>query len=237
MSDGAARRAHEQVVAWVEDAILEGRLTVGTRLPAERDLATLLDVGRSAVREAIRSLESQGVLASRVGAGAQGGTIMTAVPGQALTRLLRLHVALNRFPLSDVLEARVTLERSSARLAALNATPEDLAAIEEPLRVMACPGVGMVEFNQADTKFHVAVARASRNQLVTDMTTAIRESMRLPILAAFGRLDAFEEFADVLVTEHQGIFDALSARDPERAEDAIEAHIRRAYAALPMDTH
>lgn len=229
-------KAFEVVVDWVEEAILDGRVCVGDRLPAERDLAAQLGVGRSAVREGIRSLESRGVLRSRPGAGAQGGTIVTAVPGRALTRLLRLHVALNRFPLGDVLEARVTLERSSARLAALNATAADLAAIDGPLRDMEDPQVGIEEFNRADTAFHVAVARASRNELVTDMTTAIRESMRLPILAAFHRVDDFEGFADVLREEHRGIYEAIAAGDPELAAEVIERHIRRAYAALPMSS-
>ena len=130
-------RAFEVVLAWVDAQILEGRLTVDDHLPAERELAASLDVSRAAVREAVRTLQAQGVVHSFVGAGAAGGTVLAAVPARALSRLLRLHVALANFPLPDVIEVRIALERLSARLATRNASPEDLADARRALEVMA----------------------------------------------------------------------------------------------------
>lgn len=120
----AQARAYELVVARIEEQILSGTLGVGDRLPAERDLASMLGVSRAAVREAIRSLEAQGVLASAVGAGRDAGTTVSALPSEALTRFLRLHVALANFPMNDVVDARVMLERGSVRLASATSTPE-----------------------------------------------------------------------------------------------------------------
>ena len=108
------------MVEAVEEQILTGALKVGDHLPPERELATLLGASRPAVREGLRMLEAQGVLRT-VGAGPGSATVVTALPSEALTRLLRLHLALSSFRTTDVVEARVMLERRSAELAAQHA--------------------------------------------------------------------------------------------------------------------
>lgn len=96
---------------------MTGTLVVGDPLPSERELAAKLQVSRAGVREAIRVLESHGVLRSNVGSGRTAGTFIASMPSAALTRLLRLHVALSNFQLGDVVETRILLERASASLA------------------------------------------------------------------------------------------------------------------------
>ena len=116
-------RTYELVLQRIEAQIVSGALRAGERLPPERELADLLGVSRPAVREALRVLEAQGAVRSQVGQGPGSGTIIDRVPSDALTRLLRLHVSLGSFPLSDVIETRVTLERSIALLVCRNAGP------------------------------------------------------------------------------------------------------------------
>lgn len=218
-------RAYQQVIGRVEEQILAGTLRVGDRLPAERDLAAQLQVSRAAVREAMRTLEAQGVVRSGVGSGEHAGTVVTAVPSEALTRLLRLHVALNNFALDDVVAARVMLERSSAALAAAHASPEALAAVTEPLAAMAGEP-DRLEFNDLDTAFHIAVAEAGGNRLVADMTIAIREAMRLPILRELEQLgERWPAVRDELTSEHRAIHSAITAGDPDRAAELMEQHI------------
>lgn len=106
-------RAYQVVLTWFEVQVLAGDLGVGDRLPAERELAAQLGGGRASVREAIRTLQAQGVLHSAVGA----GTTVRSVDPAALSRMLRLHVVLGHVPLADVIEVRVTLELLSVRLA------------------------------------------------------------------------------------------------------------------------
>lgn len=233
MGTGAAPRAHEVIAGWVEQRILAGELTVGDSLPAERELAVQLGVSRAAVREAVRSLEAQGVLRSTVGSGAAGGTRVTAMPSGALTRLLRIHVALANFPLPDVLEMRVVLERLSARLAAGGGAPERLVAAEEALAGMR--GATDAEtFNDADAAFHVAIAEAAGNRLVADTTIAIRESVRAPLLDRFQRLgpDALAVLTGELLAEHEAILRAITAGDGDLAERLVEEHIRSAWVRL-----
>lgn len=232
VSPDAPRRTYELVLAWVDERILGGELHVGDRLPAERDLAGLLGVSRAAVREAVRTLQAQGVVRSSVGAGAAGGTTLTTVPSGALGRLLRLHVALAHFPLPDVVEVRVALERLSARLAASHASPDDLAAMRALLDEMADPDIPREHFNDLDTAFHVAVAAAAGNRLARDLTSAIRESLRLPILDRIRGVDVWQDLAPVLRADHEAIHAALTRGDADDAAELTERHIRSAWVAL-----
>ncbi|MGP4003434.1 FadR/GntR family transcriptional regulator [Streptomyces sp. 8N706] len=220
-------RTFELVLARIEEQILAGNLRVGDRLPPERELVELLGVSRAAVREALRVLEAQGVLRSRVGTGPASGSVIAAMPSAGLTQLLRLHMALANFPLSDVVEARATLERSSARLAAERAGDEDRARMRDPLSRMDDADLPLEAFNDYDTAFHVAIAEAGGNRLMADMTIAVRSAVRQTLLAAFHEFEDWNTVADRLRAEHHAIYDAIAAGDAERAGDLVEAHIRR----------
>ena len=226
-------RAHELVIGAIEDQITGGALKVGDPLPSERELAARLQVSRAGVREAIRVLEAQGVVTASVGAGPEAGTFIAAMPSAALTRFLRLHVALSNFPMADIVDARVMLERNSAALAAGHATDKQLSAIEVPLAAMDTDDPGCEPFNDADTAFHVAIAEASGNRLVADMTVAIRASLRAPILAAMQQVVDWPAQACRLQGEHHDIFRAIAGRDGPAAAELTERHIRGAFAAMP----
>lgn len=225
-------KAFEVVLRWVDDRILRGELAVGDHLPAERELARMLDVSRSAVREAVRTLQAQGVVHSSVGAGGAGGTTITGVSTGALSRLLRLHVALSSFPAPDVIEVRIALERLSVRLAAANATPDELTAMRLLLDAMAETDIDRARFNDCDTAFHVAMADAAGNPLVKDMTAAIRESLRLPILDRFRSLDSWDRVVDTLRGDHEAIFAAVARGDGDGAAALVEEHITSAWHTL-----
>lgn len=231
-SEERGPRAYELVLQWVDERILGGELRVGDQLPAERELARLLGVGRSAVREAIRTLQAQGVVQSSVGAGAAGGTTLTSVPSGALGRLLRVHVALANFPLPDVVEVRIALERLSGRLAATHATRADLGAMRDLLDEMGDPDISRARFNACDTAFHVAVSAAAGNLLARDLTSAIRESMGLPILDRFRSTEVWDDLVPVLRRGHEAIYAAVLGGDGAEAAAATEEHIRSAWAIL-----
>lgn len=230
----AQMRTYELVIDRIEEQILTGQLRVGDRLPPERDLASMLSVSRAAVREAIRALEAQGVLRMSVGSGRDSGTTVTAMPSEALNRLLRLHVALANFPVRDVVAARIMLERESAWHAAASAEAAQLDEMSKLLDAMDDPELDREDFNELDTEFHVAIAEAGGNRLLADMTTAIRDSMRRPLLVAFRELDeAWTEVADGLRGDHRAIHAALAAGDSELAAERVESHIRSFYAKMP----
>lgn len=228
---------YELVLDRIEEQILTGQLRVGDRLPAERELAAMLGVSRSAVREAIRALQAQGVLRSLVGNGPESGTTVADSSGVALARLLRLHVALSSFPVHEMVETRVMLERWSVRLAATHASPDDLGQLRELLAAMDDPQVARGAFNELDTAFHVAVAESGGNRLVADLTSAIRESLRYSLLAAFEESVDWDETAAGLRREHHELYRLIAAHEGNGAADMVEQHIRgffgRMRALLP----
>jgi GntR family transcriptional repressor for pyruvate dehydrogenase complex len=232
-------RTYELVLQRIEAQIVSGALRAGERLPPERELAELLGVSRPAVREALRVLEAQGVVRSQVGQGPGSGTTIDRVPSDALARLLRLHVALGSFPLQDVIETRVTLERSIVVLACRNAPPQDLARMRAALLAMDEPGVDREAFNQLDIDFHVALGDAGGNRLMSDMTRAIRESVRIPFLSAVAAMpetgqDSWPSVLDALRAEHHAVFAAVEAGQAEQAADLLATHIRDFYADLTI---
>lgn len=226
-------RAFEVALTHIEGLILEGQISVGDKLPAERDLASQLNISRPAVREAIRTLEAQGVIASRVGSGARSGTHVINERSQALARLLRLQVALAQFPLNEVMTTRIVLERSSCQLAAQQADDQGLATLADITDAMDDQH-DHEHFNQLDTEFHVTIARLGGNRLMGDLASAIRESLRLPILAAERQMAEWPRLREHFQTGHRAIQQALCERDGDLAADAMEEHIRSAYSLLPI---
>jgi GntR family transcriptional regulator, transcriptional repressor for pyruvate dehydrogenase complex len=87
-------------------------------------------------------------------------------------------------------------------------------------------------FNELDTEFHVAIAEASGNHLVADMTTAIRGAVRPQIMDAIGRIEDWPAVAADLRAQHRSVLDAIAKGDVEAASDAVEAHIRGFFAGL-----
>ena len=124
------------------------------------------------------------------------------------------------------------LERWSARLAAMQASPDDLASMAALLEAMEAETHDVAAFNELDTDFHVAMAEAAHNTLITEMTTAIRHSMRSMVLASFKEHGDWANLSDQLRKEHRAIYEAIAGGDSQRAADAVEEHLRSAYATL-----
>ncbi|MFW0792516.1 FadR/GntR family transcriptional regulator [Gordonia sp. CPCC 205515] len=230
----ARARTYELVIDAIEEQILAGTLRVGDALPPERELAARLQVSRPAVREALRVLEAQGVLRSATGSGAGAGTFVAAMPGEALSRFLRLHIALANFELAEIIEARVTLECSSVALAARATDPERLVDVRAAMARMEANDTDREQFNDDDTAFHTAIAEAGGNRLVTALTVAIRNALRASILDAFQEIDDWSALRDELMVEHRAILAAIEAGDASRASHLAEQHIRDSYERLPL---
>ena len=228
-SEAAELRAYQVVLAHVESGILDGTYRKGDLLPPERDLAAQLGVGRSAVREAIRVLDTQGLITASTGRG--GGTRLVPTQGDALARIFRLHLAIAGAGIRELTETRVALERTSASVAARQIDLQTLRDLTETVQLMRNEE-SIEEFNHLDTVFHVQLARAVRSDLIADLTVAIREAVREPIRTASEVMINWPTFRLTLIADHEQILEAVAAGDPEAAAIAMETHIRRAYAEL-----
>jgi GntR family transcriptional regulator, transcriptional repressor for pyruvate dehydrogenase complex len=223
-------RTHEQVLEQIEAQIVRGTLRTGDRLPSERALMELLDVSRSSIREALRILESIGIIASTGTRGTEAGWVISDHPSPALGRLLRLHLALARFELSDLVQTRVLLERWACQHAAERGdNGNHLDAVQRTLEAMNDEALSPRDFNRLDTQLHIRIAEASGNVLLRDLMQALRDAVEREMVAAFERLTDWRAAAAQLRQEHAGILDALRAGEGDKAAALVEQHIVHFY--------
>jgi len=224
-------RTHEAVLARIEADLAAGRLRLGGRLPAERALAEQLGVSRASVREAVRVLEAMGVVRAGVGSGPEAGTVVVADPAVPLSAAVRLHLGTRALPIGDVVDARVLLETWAAAAAATHGagTPA-LARAGELLRAMDEETLSADAFHRLDAEFHVALAEAAGNVLVTAVMVALREAVHSYVMTAVAALPDWAGTARRLRAEHAGILAAVRAGDPVTATESVRAHIVGFYA-------
>jgi GntR family transcriptional regulator, transcriptional repressor for pyruvate dehydrogenase complex len=223
----AKAKTYQLVLDRIEEQILTRELRPGDRLPPERELAAQLGVSRPAVREALRALQVQGVLQSCVGNGPDAGTTVVPVAGEALTRLLRLHVGLAGFGPDDVLEVRVMLERTCARLAAAHATSADLPRFAGLLARLADPALPADAAGELDAQLHQTVAVATGSPLLAALTGAVRGAQPAGAASEVGAAPAIDPGAlDRLRVECRALYDRIAAGDAAGAANLLDRHVR-----------
>lgn len=223
-----SRRRSSRVVDDFLERLARGELSPGTRLPPERELAGELGVGRNSVREAIRELEQLGVVESRHGA----GTYVTEVDSSRLMAPFRSIVALgsSAATLQEILDFRLAIEPQAAALAARDLDEESEAMLGRALRRFDHAVSGADDAETADTSFHFAIARASRNGLIIAVQRAL-----LDVMARFrANLEPSSYVPDERIPRgHHTIYGAIVARDEQAASDAMRSHLLDVARALP----
>jgi DNA-binding FadR family transcriptional regulator len=206
-------RLYEQVAQLLRDGIVNGELTQGIRLPNERELAAAYRVSRNVVREAVRALVKDGLVEVRQGS----GTYVSNGTSSALGHSLELALSLGRSErnLSNLIEIRTIIEPSVAGIAARRASRDDIAAMEAEVEVMEGAFDDVERFIAADHRFHVAIARATQNELVP--------LILVPVV-------------DVLNDQRQRLFFVVhSARSAQGFHRRILAAIRRKDGAAAIE--
>lgn len=216
------RKVYEQISDQLLGQIGRRRLKPGDVLPSERELTQMFSVGRSSIREALRMLESQGVIKA-----ANGGTFVVADASNPLESSLRLLFALDeQAGMPDLFELRRILECEAAALAAERYRGEHLeemdAAIDEMAASLATSEHGDA-FITADLRFHLAIAGATGNRLVVHGMHAVRDVLRRALVTVY-HLPGSPESA---VVEHRAIRAAVAARDAEHARLEMRSHLER----------
>lgn len=231
-----APRAWQTVLEHVERQLVDGALTPGDRLPGERALSVALGVGRSSVREALRVLEVLGLVRTHAGSGPNAGAIIIATPGGAMSALMRLQVAARGFPVRDIVRTRLVLEASVAGdLAEASARP-DLSAAERLLDAMDSPGLEPPEFLTLDAAFHLALAEASGNQVITATMAGLRSGIEGYALAGLEKIGDWAATSARLRREHRSIVGAIRTADVTAARTRIHDHISGYYAEISPES-
>lgn len=214
-------RLSDQVLDRLIDMIARGQLQPGDKLPSEPRLMEQFGVGRSSIREAVGALELLGLLDVRPGDGTRLADASTVMESRAVSLSL---VTIGRDAVRDLVEARVDLEQSIAKYAAIRATPEDVNEITRQHRSMASLQNTGRRFIAADLAFHTAIAMASHNSVLIRFFTELRQPVRNWMEQKY----RFDWGKAQVVEEHAEIVGAIAAQDAEAAQAAMGRHIERA---------
>lgn len=202
------RPAYEEVANRLRTRIADGGFTPGDRLPAEANLAAEFGVSRSTIREALRVLNSEGLI--RTARGVSGGSFVTetepsAISGFLQTRLgiLSRHQAITT---EELLETRALLEVAGAAFAAERRTPDHLDELRQAL--------------ERERDFHVTLLVAAQNRLL--------EAIAIPVVQLLddGGRDGGDPMQADRDRDHERILDRIEARDAEGAAAAMEQHLQ-----------
>lgn len=224
-----SQRLSDSAVDQVVELVRSGRLPPGTQLPSEREIVRQLGVSRTSYREAVRILETMGIL--RVVSGR--GTWIVEEPEWAAGNLGTGWLATHERDVFDLLEVRSALDVKAAALAALRGTKEQLSAITDALERIRRAGDGVDEIVDADTAFHASIASASGNRVLKDALGSVYESLvgtRRAMVSIPGRLRR-------VYAEHGALADAILSRDPEAAARIMAQHVSRVEREVSVAIH
>lgn len=212
----------EEVVNYLMEQILTGRLQPGDRLPSERNLADSLGVSRTVVREAIKVLSEKGLLAVRVGKGAY----VTSPSSRSITESIKLIFHLERGTVENVIEIRKFLEIPLAGIAAQRATPQNLAEMHNLMSRMAeliGDESAYIHYIQIDLEFHLAIARATQNPLFILLIKPVIDLMQKTRLIITRAPNSYERSH----FHHNAIYTAIASGDEVAARAAMAAHLEQ----------
>jgi DNA-binding FadR family transcriptional regulator len=225
-------RASSTLADRLRELILNGTFQAGSMLPAERDMVIDSGLSRGSIREALKILETEGLV--EIKTGRSGGALVTAPTRTSLARSVQVFVRANTVDLKTLLDCRVAVEPAMARLAAENGTLEQFAEIRAAHHLAERTINNVTKYRPANFAFHMAIAKAACNEPLS----ALMEAISGPVLEerGFARMTNPETRA-VAVQEHELICRAIEARNGEEAARLMLAHLdfysRRLRAEAP----
>jgi len=219
-------RIFQDVVEQIQEAIIQGQLKVGDRLPAERELKEMLQTSRSTLREALRVLEQKGLIEIKLGMG--GGAVVKAVTSDLVAESLDLLIRSQQVSLRHIAEFRERVEGDVVMLAASRMTKAHLKVLERLLEdARACTRQGaeaVSEFLTKDKEIHLCFARITGNPLYLSILKTIHENIR-------------RYYDDFLIMEEpemnenlrdlEDVVAAMANGDVKKAGELVRAHVRR----------
>jgi GntR family transcriptional repressor for pyruvate dehydrogenase complex len=223
-----ASKASDTLATSLRERILGGEFPEDTPLPPERELVVQTGMSRTTVREALRILEVQGLV--RIKTGRSGGAFVQKPGEESVASSVGLLIRGREIRMDSLLETRESIEPHTARLAAKYRTDEDLQRLEAANEAIAVGG-SLPSFLQANVDWHIAVAVASHNELLTGFMRALSRAIYASTDNK-GFID--EQVRTVTVRAHKSITAAIRDRDPEAAQRRMGRHVH-AYAEAVLE--
>jgi DNA-binding FadR family transcriptional regulator len=174
-----------------------------------------------------------GLIRTGTGSGPTSGAIIIATPRGGLAALLRLQVAAQGFPLSDVVATRLLLEQWVVGTLAESGA-HDLSDVRATLAAMDDPTLTAEEFLALDAQLHLGLAEASGNAVVAASMAGLRTAIESYVQAGAARIPDWDAAATGLRAEHRGILQAIDAGEADLARSLVHDHITGYYAAAGL---
>lgn len=209
-------KVYEDVARQIERLILK-KLRPGDKLPSERELAELLSVSRSSIRDAIRSLELMGMVEPRQGA----GTIVCEISSSSVTNPLANALKRKEEHISELLDFRKILEPPLASRAATHASPDEISEMDDILKRQEAKLRSGETAIAEDSEFHYAIAMASGNSVVLKVLDILMDLLR----ETRERTLQVEGRPQKSLAGHRLILSAIKRHDQEGAKAAMRRHI------------
>lgn len=220
----AALKMSQELASTVESEVVSGQLRPGDRLPSEAIMGTRHRVSRTVVREAMQTLSARGLIETRKGS----GSYVAEQKRTALTDSLKMYSALikDERMFLELLELRMAVESSTARRAAQKWNAKKERAMEPILSSMEENLGDVTALAALDLEFHLEISRASEHGLFIEILGALLPQIGRRFMENTYVPDE-PGLAQRVMKEHRAIFDALVARNPAGAEEAMKAHLSR----------
>lgn len=225
------KKIYQEVVEQIRELIAEGTLHPGDKLISERELAEKLGVGRSAVREAFRALETMGLIDIRPGE----GTFVRQASAHKLIEPLATVMLMEKKHNRDILEIRKIIEVGAAGLAAERRTEEELIHIGEALDQMEKDAASGASGEDSDYHFHKAVAEAAHNPLIIRLWLTVGDSMQQAMKVARNKFFNAIGTKDRLLEEHRKIYEAIKEKDAAKASEYMLDHLAKVEKEMAED--
>jgi len=224
-----SKKLSEVIFEQIQSRISEGQLKPGDRIPSERNLASMFGVSRPSVREAIMMLEAMELVESRQGGGTYVRSLAEGSLALPITKMLEKDPKL----LHDLLEVRIGVECWSAYLAASRATDEDIESIGSLVNEMRRTVKDGWD-PQVDGHFHDAIAKATHNTMQIHVLNTVHNLFIATIELALQQFyNSRPEYTQILLGQHQIIYDKIADGDAEGARKAMIEHLQWVQKKLP----
>jgi GntR family transcriptional regulator, transcriptional repressor for pyruvate dehydrogenase complex len=209
----STKKVSDSVVEQIEEMIESGTFQAGEKLPSVRELCDLFDVGRSAVRDAITTLKGKGTVYVKQGEG-------TFICEFDSTKLFTNHLLLpSSRDVSKLFQVRKILEAGIAEMAALNRSEGDLQLMEESISTQSVNGW------EADYHFHMAIAKATGNQILIQLMQFISTTTKKVMIDFHKYIQNNESAVKMIVEQHDQIYESIKLGKPKKANETMIGHL------------
>jgi GntR family transcriptional repressor for pyruvate dehydrogenase complex len=218
-----AKKIYEEIVEQIKQLMAGGELKPGDKLLPERELAERLQVSRASVREAIRALEMMGFVEIRPG----DGTFVRDTNTDDIIQPLAMFLAVEKTSLLEMFAIRMIFETATARMAAEQASEEEVSQIKDALEKMikSLNVQDSEKGEEYDTAFHYAVADATHNGLLIRLFRTISEDFSRAVSTARRQLYIDQHNPHKIIDQHRRIYEAIKNHNSDLAAQAMLEHL------------